>query len=169
MRQRTPPWEIILFWTHVTSVFQGLSLSRSVGRVGENPGNEVDDDTVRWAAITAGHFLTLYAVESTVLSRDLFDPSFHLLWYTFTSLSSGTEYLSLGLIKSWTDQRRQGLTLYTAHSGRSVCAGCAMKKNLALHHRRGIVDKATTLLFHLSDRRPVSKISLVSFISHLLR
>ena len=27
---------------HVTSVFQGLSLSRSVGRVGESPGNEVD-------------------------------------------------------------------------------------------------------------------------------
>ena len=27
---------------HVTSVFQGLSLSRFVGRVGENPGNEVD-------------------------------------------------------------------------------------------------------------------------------
>ena len=27
---------------HVTSVFQGLSLSRSIGRVGENPGNEVD-------------------------------------------------------------------------------------------------------------------------------
>ena len=26
---------------HVTSVFQSLSLSRSVGRVGENPGNEV--------------------------------------------------------------------------------------------------------------------------------
>ena len=26
---------------HVTSVFQGLSLSRFVGRVGENPGNEV--------------------------------------------------------------------------------------------------------------------------------
>ena len=26
---------------HVTSVFQGLFLSRSVGRVGENPGNEV--------------------------------------------------------------------------------------------------------------------------------
>ena len=58
---------------------------------------------------------------------------------------------------------------YTAHSGRSVCAGCAMRKNLALHHRRGIVDKATTLLYHLSDRRPVSKISFVSFISHLLR
>ena len=26
---------------HVTSVFQGLSLSRSIGRVGENPGKEV--------------------------------------------------------------------------------------------------------------------------------
>ena len=26
---------------HITSVFQGLSLSRSLGRVGENPGNEV--------------------------------------------------------------------------------------------------------------------------------
>ena len=31
-RARERPW---------TSVFQGLSLSRSVGRVGENPGNEV--------------------------------------------------------------------------------------------------------------------------------
>ena len=41
VRQRTPPSELILFWSHVTSVFQGLSLSRSVGRVGENPGNEV--------------------------------------------------------------------------------------------------------------------------------
>ena len=41
VRQRTPPSELILFWSHVTSVFQGLSLSRSVGWVGENPGNEV--------------------------------------------------------------------------------------------------------------------------------
>ena len=37
-----------------------------------------DDDTVRWAAITAGHFLTLRAGEFTVLSRDLFDPFIHL-------------------------------------------------------------------------------------------
>ena len=42
-RQRTPPSELILFWSHVTSVFQGLSLSHSVGRVGENPENEVDN------------------------------------------------------------------------------------------------------------------------------
>ena len=42
-RQRTPPPDLILLRSHVTSVFQGLSLSlsRSVGRVGENPGNEV--------------------------------------------------------------------------------------------------------------------------------
>ena len=37
-----------------------------------------DDDTVRWAAITAGHFLMLRAGEFTVLSRDLFDPFIHL-------------------------------------------------------------------------------------------
>ena len=28
----------------MTSVFQGLTLSRSVGRVGENPGNEVAEN-----------------------------------------------------------------------------------------------------------------------------
>ena len=37
-----------------------------------------DDDTVRWAAITAGHFRMLSAGEFTVLTRDLFDPSIHL-------------------------------------------------------------------------------------------
>ena len=41
VRQRTPSSELTLFWSDVTSVFQGLSLSRSVGRVGENPGNKV--------------------------------------------------------------------------------------------------------------------------------
>ena len=48
VRQRTPPSEIILFWSHVTSVFQGLSLSRSVARVGENPGNEDGSFAARW-------------------------------------------------------------------------------------------------------------------------
>ena len=41
-RQRTSPSELILVWSHVTSVFQGLCLSHSMGRVGENPGNEVE-------------------------------------------------------------------------------------------------------------------------------
>ena len=45
MRQRTPPSELISFGSHVTSIFQGLSLSPSVRRVGENPGNEVDKFT----------------------------------------------------------------------------------------------------------------------------
>ena len=43
-----------------------------------------------------------------------------------------------------------------------------MRKKLALHFRRATVDKTITLLFHLSDRHPVSKVSLVSFISYLL-
>ena len=43
VRQGLLPQNLILFRSHVTSVFQGLSLSlaRAVGRVGENPGNEV--------------------------------------------------------------------------------------------------------------------------------
>ena len=39
--ERTPPSELILFWSDLTSVFQGLFLSRFVGQVGENPWNEV--------------------------------------------------------------------------------------------------------------------------------
>ena len=50
VRQRTPPSELILFCSHVTSVYQGLSLSRSVGRVGENPGNEVEPGPHWWEA-----------------------------------------------------------------------------------------------------------------------
>ena len=37
-----------------------------------------DDDTVRWAAIIAGHLLMLRAGEFTIVSRDVFDPSIHL-------------------------------------------------------------------------------------------
>ena len=39
-------WTLPDFWRHVTSVFQGLSPSCSVGRVGENPGNEVERNLV---------------------------------------------------------------------------------------------------------------------------
>ena len=35
----------------MTSVFQGLSLSRSVGRVGENPGNEVGNKHCDWFSL----------------------------------------------------------------------------------------------------------------------
>ena len=39
-------WTLPDFGRHVTSVFQGLSPSCSVGRVGENPGNQVDRNLV---------------------------------------------------------------------------------------------------------------------------
>ena len=59
-----------------------------------------DDDTVRWAAITAGHFLMLRAGEFYSSFSRPFRPVYspHLLWHTFTFLSSGTEYHSLPLI-----------------------------------------------------------------------
>ena len=58
-----------------------------------------DDGTVRWVAITAGHFLMLRAGEFTVPSRDLFDPSIHLTCCDarLHSSSSCTEYLSFRL------------------------------------------------------------------------
>ena len=58
-----------------------------------------DDGTVRWVAITAGHFLMLRAGEFTVPSRDLFDPSIHLTCCDagLHSSASCTEYLSFRL------------------------------------------------------------------------
>ena len=68
VRQRTPPSEIILFWSHVTSVFQGLSLSRSVERVGENPGNEDGSFAARWvdrlSVVTVALFVLLYRAKT---------------------------------------------------------------------------------------------------------
>lgn len=37
-----------------------------------------DDDNVKWAALTTGHFLMLRAREITVSSSDHFDSSIHL-------------------------------------------------------------------------------------------
>ena len=68
VRQRTPPSEIILFWSHVTSVFQGLSLSRSVQRVGENPGNEDGSFAARWvdrlSVVTVALLVLLYRAKT---------------------------------------------------------------------------------------------------------
>ena len=68
VRQRTPPSEIILFWSHVTSVFQGLSLSRSVERVGENPGNEDGSFAARWvdrlSVVTVALLVLLYRAKT---------------------------------------------------------------------------------------------------------
>ena len=68
VRQRTPPSEIILFWSHVTSVFQGLSLSRSVERVGENPGNEDGSFAACWvdrlSVVTVALLVLLYRAKT---------------------------------------------------------------------------------------------------------
>lgn len=131
-----------------------------------------DDDNVKWAALTTGHFLMLRAGELTVASSDHFDSSIHLTFSDakLRTSADGSEYLSLQIKQSKTDQRRQGVTLYTAHSNHFVCAVCAMKTNLALHHRRGTVNKATTTpLFQLSDSSPLTKNALVSLVSQLLR
>lgn len=129
------------------------------------------DDTVQWADITTGNFLMLRASEFTVPSCDLFDASRHLTVpdANLHSYSDGTEYLTLRFKQSKTDQRRQGVTLYTAHSGHPVCAVCAMKMNLTIQRRCGPVDPSPTPLFQLSDSSPVNKAGLVSFVSQMLR
>ena len=52
----------------MTSVFQGLSLSRSVERVGENPGNEDGSFAARWvdrlSVVTVALFVLLYRAKT---------------------------------------------------------------------------------------------------------
>ena len=129
------------------------------------------DDRVQRAAIATSHFLMLRASEFTVPSWDLFDASRHLTVAdaNLHSSSDGTEYLTLRIKQSKTDQCREGVTLYTAHSGHPVCVGCAIKMTLAIQHRRGLVDPSTTPLFQLSESSPVTKAGLISFVSQLLR
>ena len=128
------------------------------------------DNTVQWATIATGHFLMLRASEFTVPSCNLFNASRHLTVAdaNLHSSSDGTEYLTLPVKQSKTDQRHEGVTLYTAHSGHPVCAVCAMKMNLAIQRRRGPVDPSTTPRFQLSDNSPVTKAGRVSFVSQLL-
>ena len=76
------------------------------------------------------------------------------------------EYLTLHIERSKTDQRGQGVTLYTGHSGHPVCDVCSMKKNLAI---RGSPVSSATSLFHLSDGSPVTNAGLLTFVSRLLR
>ena len=126
------------------------------------------DDTVHWAAITTGHFLMLRAGEFTVPSNEEFDTSSHLTAADakLHTSSDGMEYLTVHIKRSKTDQRGQGVTLYTGHSGHRVCAVCAMKKNLAI---RGRPVSSAAPLFQLADSSPVTKAGLLTFVSHLLR
>ena len=51
-------WTLLDSGRHMTSVFQGPSPSRSVGRVGENPGNEVERNLVAKVAIQQEFLIT---------------------------------------------------------------------------------------------------------------
>ena len=79
----------------------------------------------------------LRASEFTVPSRDVFDASSHfpVADAQFHSSSNGREYLTFHIKRSQTEQRRQGITLYTGHSGHPVCAVCALTKALAIRDR----------------------------------
>ena len=90
-------------------------------------------------------FLMLRAGEFTVPSHERFDASSHLTAADaeLHSSSDDMEYLTLHIKRSKTDQRGQGVTLYTGHSGHPICVVCAMKKNLAIHGRS--VSLATPL------------------------
>lgn len=70
----------------------------------------------------------------------------------------------LQIKQSKTDQQRQGVTLYTAHSNHFVCAVCAMKTNLAIHHCHGTVNKASTPFFSF----PLTRNDLISLVLQLL-
>ena len=125
------------------------------------------DDAVQWAAITTGHFLMLRASEFTVPSCDLFDTSIYLTVAdaNLHSSSDGSEYLTLRIKQSKTDQRRQGVTLYTAHSGHPVCAVCAVKANLAIHRPCDPTDPSNTPPFSYPTIRPSPKLCRLICIS----
>ena len=123
------------------------------------------NDLAYWTAMTTAHFLMLRASEFTLRKGELFDPTIHLTAadVQFHTSPQGKEYLSFRIKKSKTDQRKQGITLYTAHTGHKVCAVCAMKTYLSLRS-----PKTNISLFHLANHSPVSREELLAFISHLL-
>ena len=123
------------------------------------------DDTVHWAAITTGHFLMLRASEFTVPSSEVFDASSHLTVADakLHSSSDGMEYLTLHIKRSKTDQRGQGVSLYTGHSGHPDCAVCAMKKNLAVRGRA--VSSATPLFSSLTAPPLLRQASSLLFLT----
>ena len=123
------------------------------------------NDIAYWAAMTTAHFLLLRAGEFTVQAGEQFDPTIHLTAadIQFHTSPEGKEYLSVTIKKSKTDQLKQGIKLYTAHTGHAVCAVCAMRTYLSSWSHNDNIP-----LFHLADQSPVSREKLVAFISPLL-
>ena len=110
----------------------------------------------------------LRASEFTVPSSEVFDASSHLTVADakLHSSSDGMEYLTVHIKRSKTDQRRQGVTLYTGHSGHPVCAGVRNEKEPGCSWSRCFFSYTP---FQLADSSPVTKAGLVTFVSHLLR
>ena len=103
----------------------------------------------------------------TVPSNKVLDASCHLTAADakLHSSSDDMENLTSHVKQSKTDQRGEGIALYTRHSDHPVCA---RKKNLA---SRGRLNSSATAIpfFQLAGSSPISNEGPVTFVSHLLR
>ena len=129
-----------------------------------------EDDTVYWAAMATAHFLLLRAGEFTVTSNTSYDVGtlLRVQDVTLHTTPTGDEYIALHLRKSKTDQQHRGVVLYVGHAHHIVCAVCALKANLQIHHTRPYSTPSDPL-FRLSSGSPLARRDLTSFLSMLLR
>lgn len=127
------------------------------------------DDCVCWSAATTAHFLMLRAGEFSLKERERFDPNKHLTIadVNLQTTPEGKEYLTLHIKRSKTDQVGKRIQLYLSHSGHHVCAFCAMKKNLQLQQLRPDFSTSSPL-FRLTNGLPLSRRTLMNFVSQLL-
>jgi len=124
-------------------------------------------DITFWAAITTAHFLLLRASEFTITDSHSDDIPLLLKDATICITSDGDEYLALRIKKSKTDQKGEGIVLYTGHTQHKVCAVCAIKSNLQLQQK--IDHHGDMTLFQLANGESISRQGLITFITPLLR
>ena len=128
------------------------------------------DDTVYWAAMTTAHFLFLRASEFTATDppSPATEAPLCIQDVAIQTTLTGEEHLSLHIRKSKTDQVQQGVWLYTGHSKHTVCAVCAMKKNLKVQRNRP-GSTTSSPLYTLSSGHPLTRRHLSTFLSDLVR
>lgn len=124
------------------------------------------DDTVYWSAMTMAHFLLLRASEFMI--TDSSDPMLTLSDVNITTTANNDEYLALHVKTSKTDQKRQGVTLYTGHAKHTVCAVCSMKSNIHLQRLRS-QGRSDGPLFGLSSGSTLTRSNMANYLSVLLR
>lgn len=124
------------------------------------------DDVVYWSAMTTAHFLLLRAGEFVTTDSSQTVPSICDL--QLETSPEGQEYMALHISKSKTDQKRQGVTLYTGHANHKVCAVCAMKSNLR-QQRTVPATNNNTPLFRLSTGCALTRQNLKTFLTTILR